>query len=112
MPDYRNRAGTGTIQADVLKIGAVQSPRVVLSGTLTIDPPSLTTGAFAEGDQALTGVALGDIVDLFPPYDMQGIMVQASVQAANNITISWSSCNIGTINLASGTWGYAVKRRS
>lgn len=103
--------GDGIVKADGFQVGNVAAPKVILSGTITIDPPSLTTGAIAEGDQALVGVALGDRVDLFPPYDTQGIMYQASVQATDNITIAWSSCNAGTINLASGTWGYAVTRR-
>lgn len=92
-------------------VNDIQQPYVVLTGTLTIDPPSLTTGAFAEGDVTITGVALGDKIDLYPPYDTQGIMYQASVAAANTVTIAWSSCNVGTIDLASGTWGYTVTRR-
>lgn len=113
--DFRGlgaNAGNGIVLADAFQTtSGVSAPSVVLSGSLTINPPSLTTGAFAEGDLTLTGVALGDRVELFPPYDTQGIMYQASVQAANNITVSWSSCNVGTIDLASGTWGYAVTRR-
>jgi len=89
----------------------VTAPKVILSGTITIDPPSLTTGAFAEGDLTLTGVALGDKVDLYPPYDTQGIIYQASVQSADKITVAWTSCNTGTVDLASGTWGYSVTRR-
>lgn len=113
MPDYSNSLGTGVVQADVFKSGSgVASPKIILSTTLTIDPPSLTTGAFAESDFALTGVALGDSIELYPPYDTQGIMYQASVQATNNITVSFSSCNVGTVDLASGTWGVVVKRRA
>ena len=107
----RNAKGTGIIDVDGVKIGQITQPRTVLSGTMTIDPPSLTTGNFAEGDLTLTGVALGDRVELYPPYDMQGIIAKADVQAANNITVSWTSCNAGTVDLASGTWGYAVIRR-
>src|SRR6187455_1900795 len=112
MPNYRNRAGDGIVEADTLSNAeGVNLPKVVLSGTLTIDPPSLTTGAFAEGDKTITGVKLGDKIDLYPPYDTQGIIYQASAQADDTITIAWSSCNAGTIDLASGTWGYTVSRR-
>lgn len=110
--DFRNSEGTGIVVADGFQSGAgVTAPKVVKSGTITIDPPSLTTGAFAEGDLTLTGVALGDRVELYPPYDTQGIMYQASVQAADKITVSWTSCNTGTVDLASGSWGYTVTRR-
>lgn len=110
--DYRTKSGIkGIVRADGFQVGSVAIPKVVLSGIITIDPPSLTTGAFGEGDIDLVGVALGDKVDLYPPYDTQGIMYQASVQAADKITVSWTSCNTSTINLAEGTWGYTVTRR-
>jgi hypothetical protein len=110
--DFRNGSGTGTVIADGFITGAgISAPKVILSGSVTIDPPSLATGAFAEGDITITGVALGDRVDLFPPYDTQAIMFQASPAAANTVTVAWSSCNVGTIDLASGTWGYTVTRR-
>ena len=110
--NYQNKQGTGIVTADGFETTmGVVVPKVVDSGTLTINPPSLTTGAFAEGDIDLVGAALGDKVDLYPPYDTQGIMNQASVQAADKITVSWTRCNTGTIDLASGTWGYTITRR-
>lgn len=114
--DFRGTAGNtglGVVVADGFQTtSGVSMPKAVLSGTVTINPPSLTTGAFAEGDITITGVALGDAILLFPPYDMQGIMFQASPASANTVTVSWSSCNAGTIDLASGTWGYVVLRRT
>lgn len=105
-------AGLGIVCADGFEtVSGVTIPKVVLSGTVTIDPPSLATGAIAEGDITITGVALGDRVDLYPPYDTQAIMFQASPASANTVTVSWSSCNAGTIDLASGSWGYTVTRR-
>lgn len=112
--DFRGTAGgDGVVIADEFQTtSGVTTPKVVLSGTVTINPPSLTTGAFAEGDITITGAALGDKIDLYPPYDTQGIIYQASVASANTVTVSWSSCNAGTIDLASGTWGYTVTRRA
>lgn len=109
--NFSNAQGTGIVTADGFKVGSVAVPIVVQSGTITIDPPSLATGAFAEGDLDLVGVELGDRVDLYPPYDTQGIMYQASVQADDKITVAWTSCNTNTIDLASGSWGYTVTRR-
>jgi hypothetical protein len=110
--DITSNGGKGILRTDGVVIGGSATiPAVVLSGTFTFNPVSLATGVFAESDVTITGVALGDKVDLFPPYDTQGIMYQASVQAANNVTIALTSCNASTVDLASGTWGYVVTRR-
>ncbi len=113
--DFRGTAGQtglGIVVADGFQTSSgVSAPKVVLSTTITFNPPSLTTGAFAEADVSLSGVALGDRIELYPPYDTQGIMYQASPNAANSITIALTSCSTSTIDLASGTWGVVVKRR-
>lgn len=114
--DFRGTAGNegdGIVIADGFQTTeGVSFPSVVLTGTITFDPPSLATGAFAlSSGITVTGVALGDSVDLYPPYDTQGIMFQGAVSAANTIKISLTSCAAGTVDLASGTWGYVVKRR-
>lgn len=113
--DFRGTAGNaglGIVRADGFQTSSgVTSPRTVINTTITFNPPSLNTGAYAEADIAVTGVLLGDSIDLYPPYDTQGIMYQASPQAADNITIALTSCNVGTVDLASGTWGVVVKRR-
>lgn len=113
MPDYSNSLGTGVVQADVFKNGAgIAAPKTVLSGTITFDPPSLATAAIAVSTGiTVTGAALGDHVELYPPYDTQGIAVQAQASAANTIVISLHNRGAGTVDLASGTWGVVVKRR-
>lgn len=84
-----------------------------LSGTVTFDPPSLTTGAFATSSEIpVAGIALGDRIDLYPPYSTQGIMYQATPSSAGNMIINLSSCSSATVDLASGTWGFVVSRRS
>lgn len=112
--DYRATAGgDGIVVADAFRTGAgVSAPLVVLSGTVTFDPPSLTTGAFATSSAIpVTGIALGDAIDLYPPYSTQGIMYQASPSSTGNMIINLTSCAAGTVDLASGSWGYVVKRR-
>lgn len=115
--DFRGTAGNegkGIVTADGFQtIDGVAAPKVVVSTSVTFDPPSLATGAFAVSSGiTVTGVALGDSVELYPPYSTQGIMYQASPSAANTIVISLTSCAAGTVDLASGTWGVVVKRRS
>jgi 4-aminobutyrate aminotransferase-like enzyme len=114
--DFRGQganAGNGIVVADGFQTGAgVTGPKVVVSTTITFDPPSLTTGAFAVSSGiTVTGVALGDRIELYPPYDTQGIMYQGNPSAADTIKISLTSCAAGTVDLASGTWGVVVKRR-
>ncbi len=115
--DFRGQggnAGLGIVVADGFQTGSggVTAPKVVISTTITFDPPSLTTGAFSlSSGITVTGVQLGDAVDLYPPYDTQGIMYQASPSAADTIKISLTSCSTSTVDLASGTWGVVVRRR-
>lgn len=83
----------------------------LISGSTTFDPPSMATvtGALSSGI-TVTGAALGDMVELFPPYDTQGVMAYGFVSAANTIKISLFNPTGGTIDLASGSWGYKVIR--
>lgn len=111
--DFSNAQGTGTVIADGFqsKTGAV-GPKTIVNTSATFDPPSLATGVFAVSTAiTVTGAALGDAVELFPPYDTDGVIYQGSVSAANAIKISLFNANTGTKDLASGTWGIVVKRR-
>lgn len=83
----------------------------LISTTITFDPPSLATvtGAVSSGI-TITGAKTGDMVELFPPYDMQGIMAYGYVSAADTIKISLFNPTAGTLDLASGTWGVKVVR--
>ena len=78
----------------------------------TFDPPSLATvtGAVSSGI-TVTGAALGDRVELFPPSDMQGVIAFGYVSATDTIKISLFNPTAGTIDLASGTWTIHVIRK-
>lgn len=80
--------------------------------TITLDPPSLTTmtGAVPSGI-TVTGALLGDRVELFPPYDMQGIIAFGYVSAQDTVKISLFNPTGGTIDLASGSWTIHVIRK-
>jgi hypothetical protein len=114
--DFRGTAGyegQGIVTADGFSTGnGVSAPRAVVSTTITFDPPSLATVTDAVSSGiTVTGAALGDAVQLFPPYSLQGIIASASVSAANTILISLRNPTAGTIDLASGTWGVVIWRR-
>lgn len=114
--DFRGTAGNagkGIVTADGFSTtSGVNFPKVVVSTTVIFDPPSLATvtGAVSTGI-TVTGAVLGDSVDLYPPYDTDGVIYQASVSAANTIKISLYNVNSITKDLASGAWGVVVKRR-
>lgn len=115
--DFRGTAGNegqGIVIADGFQTGdgTASFPSIVASTTVTFDPPSLATGAFAVSTAiTVNGVALGDSIELYPPYDTDGVMYQASPSAANAIKISLFNTNTATKDLASGSWGVVVKRR-
>lgn len=120
--DFRGQgpnAGNGIVYADYFAGGAggVKGYNQIANTTITFAPPSLTalatpaTAAAVSSAITITGVQLGDMVELFPPYDLQGVMVQAYVTAANTIKISLLNTTTGTVALASGTWGVVVSRR-
>lgn len=84
----------------------------LIAADVTFDPPSLLTNAGAVSSGiAVTGAALGDRVELFPPYDTQGVIAFGFVSAANTIKISLFNPSGGTIDLASGTWTVHVIRK-
>lgn len=114
--DFRGTAGNegkGIVTADGFQTtDGVAAPKVVLSRTITFDPPSLATGAFATSSPiAVPGIALGDSIELYPPYTTGGITYQASPSTAGNMVINLFNASAGTLDLASGTWGVVVKRR-
>jgi hypothetical protein len=80
--------------------------------TVTVDPASMltVTGALTTGI-TVTGAALGDRVEVFPPYDLQGVMAFGFVSAANTVKISFFNPTAGTIDLASGSWTIHVIRK-
>jgi hypothetical protein len=85
----------------------------LFSVTATIDPASMltVTGAVTAGI-TVTGAALGDRVEVFPPaIDTQGIIAYGFVSAANTVKISFFNPTAGTIDLASGDWTIHVIRK-
>lgn len=119
--DFRGlgpNAGNGVVYADNFAgpLG-VKGYNPVVNTTITFAPASLTalatpaTASAVSSAITITGAALGDMVELFPPYDMQGVMASAYVTAANTIKITLLNTTNATVALASGTWGVVVSRR-
>jgi len=73
-----------------------------------IDPPNLTSEAEGSATGTISGLAVGDGVIAFPPYDMQQVAFAAYPSAANTVEIAFVNCGTAAVNLASGTWRFLV----
>ena len=91
---------------------AVQYMSNIARTTVVVDPASLATitGALTAAI-TVPGAALGDRVELFPPYDLQGVMAQGNVSAANTVKISFFNPTGATVDLASGQWTIQAIRK-
>lgn len=76
--------------------------------SFTWDPASLADGAGETKSVTVTGAALGDAVLVFPPYDLQDMVVSGYVQAADTVEVRLQNEGGATVDLASGTWKVAV----
>jgi cytoskeletal protein RodZ len=74
-----------------------------IQGSVSYDPPNLTTGSFASTTVTVTGAALGDFAQASFSLSTQGIEVTAEVTATDTVTVTFKNDTGGTINLASGT---------
>lgn len=82
--------------------------RYILHGSATYDPPSLVDGAGATAAVAVSGARLGMIASAGFSNDVQGLLVSASVQLADTVTVRFFNDTGGTVNLASGTLNVVV----
>lgn len=74
-----------------------------LTSSATWNPPSLVSGASESTTIAVTGAALGNIVEASFNLDLQGLTLIGYVSSANTVTVVLSNLTGGTIDLASGT---------
>jgi hypothetical protein len=87
--------------------------RLIGTATVTWDVGNLNDGAGeTSAGITVTGAAVGDIVLVAPPLDMQDMVYCGYVQAANTVEIRVQNESGGAINLASGDWKVAVFRLS
>lgn len=79
------------------------------NGSLVWNPGNLVDGA-GETSSSITikGASLGDFVQVSAPYDLQGILAHAYVDATNSVKIRIQNETGGAIDLASGTWKVIV----
>lgn len=81
----------------------------VLSGSASLNFPSIATTASADLTITVTGAAVGDeVVMALPAAPTAGIVFNAFVSAANTVTIRASNITGGSIDPAAATYGVIV----
>lgn len=85
---------------------------VLLSGTCTLNPGSLATGAREEQTISVPGAHVGDAVLVTPPADLGAgmLITPARVKSAGVISFYLENTSAGTVDVASGSWGWSVIR--
>ena len=102
--------GSGTYTNGHQRMGSVPVPGGTIQGTLTYDPPSLTTGTQTTTTLTMTGVSLGDFAFVSFSVSLQGLKVWAYVSAADTVTVVFRNDTGATVDLASGTIRVRVGR--
>lgn len=80
-----------------------------LTSSATWDPPNLASGASESTTIAVSGAALGQLVQASFSLDQQGLSLTGYVSATNTVTVVLSNLTGGSIDLGSGTLKVSVK---
>lgn len=81
----------------------------IINVDVTYDPASMATLTGTVSDAfTVTGAAVGDRVNVFPPYSLQGVIASGFVDAANSVKFSLFNPTGGTLDLAEGEWRIQV----
>ena len=75
----------------------------ILNGSATWDPGSIADGSFEANDITVTGAALGDFAVASFSLDVEDLIINAAVTAADTVTVQLSNQTGGPVDLASGT---------
>ena len=81
-----------------------------LWGSGVWNPGSVTSGTAVATTFTVTGVAVGDKIDVFFPYASQGTIVQGSVDSANTVRLVLLNMTGSTLTFGSGTWFVYAER--
>lgn len=97
--------------ADVVKDQLNLLGEVIGTATATWNPASMSTGTgVTSPGVTVTGAAIGDVVDVHPPYTPAGVVVYGFVSAADTVNVRLQNGTGSTVDLASGDWSVVVRR--
>lgn len=84
---------------------------IVGTGNIDYDPPSISNGASVTSSAiTVNGAQFGDIVEVLPPYDLQGVLAFGYVSSVNTVIIRLINNTGSSKNLPSGQWKVVVRR--
>ena len=88
-----------------LKLSDIALPTPPLTGSVTVDPSTLTnTNGVATTTITVTGAALGDLVTgLSFSQNLGGLRISGYVSAANTVTVEFLNDTNAAVEIASGT---------
>ena len=75
----------------------------VLTASATWDPASIADGDMEANDVTCTGAALGDFAQASFSLDVEDLVINAAVTAADTVTVVLANNTGGPVDLASGT---------
>ncbi|MFN8533853.1 MAG: hypothetical protein U0556_09920 [Dehalococcoidia bacterium] len=103
-----NQITKQTAQVGALRVGGGSRVRKVQTGTLTVDPAEILAGAAANTAVTLTGVAVGDIVVVEPPADLEAglVPIGAIVTDADEVSLRLYNPTIAAVDGAEKAWRY------
>lgn len=83
-------------------------PSQILTGSKTFDPPNVGNGAQTSTTVTVTGALLGQFALAAFSLDSQGIVITATVSAADTVRVTFRNDTGGSIDLGSGTLNAAA----
>lgn len=81
---------------------------ICIQATVTI--PSVATAAGTSVAVTVAGAAVGDSVDVIPQVNTAGLLISASVTAANTVTVVARNDSGATVNLGAQLFYFVVSR--
>lgn len=105
----RGTALVGAIVEDSITVGGGTPITKIVSGTASVNLPSILTGATGSATFTVTGADTDDVVVINPPSLTSGLaFAGAAVTSANTVTVYALNASGGTIDEAAKTFRYAL----
>ncbi len=89
--------------------GSADAPIMrVVSGTVTVDPPSIAATTRGTATATIAGVAVGDLVEVYPPTTLEAGLIYCgcAVTGANTVTIYLYNTTAAAIDGAALSWRF------
>jgi hypothetical protein len=90
-----------------------QGQGVLIKGSVTINPASISSAAVGETSVTISGAAVGDTVIMNAPAAIESGCVWSSfVSATDTVKLRIANLSGGALDCASASWDYCIIRAS